>query len=389
MTKSLCLLAALAVFMGLMASPPAALADPGPSAAILVMGRHAAGDNEAAAREAAVAEALRQAVAQAAVSMVDPATLRSHLANLDQLVLAKASQFVTTYSMQALAKSGDQVVVLVAATVDRQALDAALTQAGLRLPKARQSLTLALISEEAAPGRPEVFWWGGAQGVPAVPAPVAAVFKSLGVRLVDPAALAGRVPAEARQPVLSEEQALELARLAGAGLVIMGRVRTYPLVTPEGESPPPVAQLMALDVASQKALALVEMEGPRFHLTPGPGAGPAVTDAVQQAVRQLLEQASKAAPSPSAPSGEITLTIKGLRNLSDLHRFEQVLNSLTSVVASVQRESVGAGWAKLKVKLNVPPSQLADRIIVQDFGDFLVNVLEISPESVSLLLIAK
>ncbi|KMY66644.1 hypothetical protein AAU61_16125 [Desulfocarbo indianensis] len=389
MTKARCLFSALALLLGLMAVCPWAQAEPGPAATVMVLGRHPAGDNEAAAREAAVAQALRQAVAMTALAMVDPATLRSQLAGLDGRVLAKASQFVTTYSLQAHARSGDEVVVLVSASVDKRSLDQALTQAGLRLPAARQALTLALVSEEAAPGRPEVFWWGGAPGAPTAPAPVAEVLKSLGVRMVEPGVLAGKVPAEARQPVLNEEQALELARAAQAGLVIMGRVRTYPLVTPQGESPPPVAQLMALDVASQKALAFVETEGPSFHLTPGPGAGPAVTDAVQQSVRQLLEQVSQAAPSQGETVSEVTLTIRGLRSLADLHRFEQVLGSLSGLVASARRESVGAGWAELKVRLNGPPSQLADQLIVQDFGDFLVNVLDISQESVKLLLIGK
>lgn len=387
MKKALCLITALVlVLSAIMAS--AAIED-SQLATILALGRHQAGEDEAAAREAAVAQALRQAVVQAAVAMVDPATIRSRLAELDEKVLVKAPQFVTTYSLQAHAKSGDEVVVLVSVSVDKHSLDQALNQAGLRLPAARQTLTLVLVSEEAAPGRPAVYWWGSASGAPAAPAPVAEVLESLGVRTVDPATLAGKVPAEARQPVLSEEQALELARLAGAGLVIMGRVRTYPLVTPEDESPPPVAQLMALEVGSQKALSLVESEGPRFHLTPGPGAGLKVTDAVQQAVRQLLEQVSKAAPGQGAPGSEITLTIRGLRNLADLHRFEEVLDSLSGVVASVRRQSVGAGWAALKVKLNGPPSQLADQLIVQDFGDFLVNVLDISPENLKLLLISK
>ncbi len=321
--------------------------------------------------------------------MVDPATLRAQLDRLESEILAKARQFVTNYSLQAQTATSEVVVVLVSVSVDQGSLDRALTQAGLRLPAARQALTLVLVSEEAAPGRPAVYWWSGNPGVPPAPAPVAQVLKSLGVRLVDVGSLAGKVPAEARQPVLSEEQALDLARMAGAGLVILGRVRTYPLVTPPGESPPPVAQLMALDVASQKALALVEAEGPSFHLTPGPGAGPAVTEAVQLAVRQLLEQVAKAAPGQGTPKSEVSVSIRGLRSLADLHRFEQVLGSLGTLVAGVRRESVGAGWAELKVKLNGPPSQLADRLLVQDFGDFLVNVLDISPQGLKLLLIAK
>lgn len=388
MKKALCL--AIALVLVLISFKADVAAERNQLSTSLALGRHKAGDDEAVAREAAVAQALRQAVAQAAVSMVDPATIRSRLAELDEKILAKASQFVTTYSLQAHAKSGDEVVVLVSVSVDKHSLDQALNQAGLRLAAARQALTLVLVSEEAAPGRPAVFWWGRSGGAPTAPAPVAEVLKSLGVCMVDPATLAGKIPAESRQPVLSEEQALELARLAGAGLVIMGRVRTYPLVTPEGESPPPVAQLMALDVSTQKALSLVESEGPNFHLTPGAGAGPAVTDAVQHAVRQLLEQISNAVPpNQGASNSEIKLTIRGLRNLADLHRFEEVLGSLTGVVSSAQRQSVGAGWAKLKIKLNGPPSQLADQLIVQDFGDFLVNVLDISPQNVKLLLVGK
>jgi hypothetical protein len=296
---------------------------------------------------------------------------------------------VTNYSLEASATSQGRVLVLVSVSVDAAALDQALTEAGLRLPAARQELTLVLVSEETAPGRPAVYWWSGNPGVPAMPPPVRKVLDSLGVRTVDPASLAGRIPPEARQPVLSEEQALELARMAGAGLVILGRVRTYPMVTPEGESPPPVAQLMALEVDSGKALALVEAEGPTFHLTPGPGATPAVEEAVVAAVRQLLEQLAAEAPGDQAAGGEVLVKVRGLRSLADLMRFQEMLASQGTLVAGVSRESVGAGRATLKVKLNGPPSQLADQLIVQDFGDFLVNVLEISPQELTLMLIPK
>jgi hypothetical protein len=379
---------ALAALLMLAAGAAGAAAEPRP-AADLVLASAPAGDNESAARERAVARGLRQAVARAAVGMVDPATLRSRLDALEGKVLARAESFVTNYSLEASATSQGRVLVLVSVSVDAAALDQALTEAGLRLPAARQELTLVLVSEETAPGRPAVYWWSGNPGVPAMPPPVRKVLDSLGVRTVDPASLAGRVPPEARQPVLSEEQALELARMAGAGLVILGRVRTYPMVTPEGESPPPVAQLMALEVDSGKALALVEAEGPTFHLTPGPGATPAVEEAVVAAVRQLLEQLAAEAPGDQAAGGEVLVKVRGLRSLADLMRFQEMLASQGTLVAEVSRESVGAGRATLKVKLNGPPSQLADQLIVQDFGDFLVNVLEISPQELTLMLIPK
>ncbi len=370
---------------GVWAAPVA----PGQVVTVESLGRAPVGENQAQARDQAVAQALRAAVGRVVLGMVDPATLRDKLALLEEKILSQARRFVSTYSLESHAVSGERMLVLVSVVVDRGALDQALAQGGLTLPAARQTLTLVLVSEEAAPGRPVVYWWSGFAGVPAAPAPVERVLKSLGVRTVDPKTLAGKIPAEARRPVLSESDALALARQAGAGLVILGRVRTYPLVTPPEQSPPPVAQLMALDVVSGRSIAVVESEGPVFNQTPSPEAGRQVTAAVERAVRDLMDKVAGSAPRPEVRPGKVSLVISGVRNLADLHHFEKVLASLNLMVSSLQRESVGPGWARLHLELKVPPSQLADRLVVQDFGDFLVNVVDSSPEEIKLMMIPK
>ncbi len=362
---------------------------PGQVVTVESLGVAPVGDDQARARDQAVAQALGTAVGRVVLGMVDPATLRDKLALLEEKILSQARRFVSTYSLESHAISGERMLVLVSVVVDRGALDQALARGGLTLPAARRRLTLVLVSEEAAPGRPVVYWWSGFAGVPAAPAPVERVLKSLGVRTVDPKTLAGKIPAEARRPVLSESDALALARRAGAGLVILGRVRTYPLVTPPAESPPPVAQLMALDVVSGRPLAVVESEGPVFNQTPDPQAGAQVTAAVERAVRDLMEKVAAKAPPQQARPGKLMLVIRGVRNLADLHHFEKVLASLNLMVSSLRRRAVGPGWARLSLELKVPPSQLADRLVVQDFGDFLVNVVDSSPEELKLMMIPK
>lgn len=131
----------------------------------------------------------------------------------------------------------DHTLVLVTAQVDKQALLKALDAAGLRLPAGGLPVTLVLVAEETGPGRPASFWWSGVSKSPAIPQAIATVLSSLGVKTVDPATLVSQVPESARRQALNEEQALKLARLAGAGLVIMGRVRTYPVITPRGPRP--------------------------------------------------------------------------------------------------------------------------------------------------------
>ena len=284
---------------------------------------------------------------------------------------------------------GDITTVLVTVTVDRAALLKELAVTGLRLPAGSLPLTLVMISEEASPGRPPAFWWSGAGSAPAYPAPVGEVLSSLGVRTVDPRTIAPQVPEEARQPVVSEEQATGLARLAGAGLVLLGRMRTYPMITPKGGDTPPLVQILAVDPVKGSTLAVVEEEGPIYESTPPAEAADQVAAAVQKAVRSLLEQV--VAQSPTIPEGEtmVSLQVSGIDSLGDLHRFEEVVGGLESLVEDMRRVSVAPGQATLELKLKVPAATLADQLLLQDYGQFLVNVVDVGAQEIKVVLIPK
>lgn len=423
----------LALCLCLLATPLLA-AERGAGGPLMVLGQAPAGANEAQAREAATQDALRRAVGQAALEMLDPQVARAKLDILEREVLAKATHFVANYSLQGSWRGPEGSLALVSVSVDRPALDKALSAGGLRQAPISLPLVLALVSEEPGPGRPAAFWWGDS-GQESLPAPLTRAFKGAGLRLVDTRALLGRVPAELKQAVLSEEQALTLARQCGAGLVILGRLRTYPLVSPGGDSSQPMAQLEALDVASGQVVGTEEAEGPVFSASPGPEAADKVFQAGEDAVRRLLQQAAKAkaapaasaapvSPSPapaytpaptqapvasytppaspasgagmasaSAPAGDdagsVQLELTGLRSLGDLHRFTTVLQGMSGVVAQVRRESVGAGKASLRLKLLAPASRLADDLVLQNFGDYAVAVLDTSPQRLRVAIVPK
>ncbi|CAO0821513.1 Flagellar assembly protein T N-terminal domain-containing protein [Desulfarculales bacterium] len=363
-----------------------------PSASLLVLGRAGAEANEAQAREAATNDALRRAVGQAVLEMADAGLLRSRLEILERKVLAKPSRFVTTYSLQGSFRDPEGMLALMAINVDRPALDKALVAAGLRqaAPVIGLPLVLALVSEEAAPGRPPTFWWGEVPGQTSLPQPLLRILSQSGFKLVASTALAGKVPPDSRQAVLTEEQALEMARGSGAGLLILGRLRTYPLVSREGQDTPPLAQLEALEVSSGQVLATEEAEGPSFKATPGPDGAEKVNLAAEEAVRRLLKQASAGIkPNGPPPEETVTLELGGLRSLAELNRFEQMLRGLGGLVAQVQRETVGGGKASLRVKLKGPVAKLADELMMQNYGDFLVNVLESSPQKIKLAVVGK
>lgn len=355
----------------------------------LVLGRAPLTGSEAEARQKAVANALALAVSGRATALVDPATLRNSLEILDKQVLANYKKFVTNYSLWASTQSGSSYLALVSVTLDEKALSKALIRAALKLPTGHLGSVLVMVSEEAAPGRPPVYWWSGLPGAPAAPAPVAKVLKALGVKMLDPAPLKALLTPHLRQPVLNEANSLEIARQAGAKLVLVGSVRTYPLVTPESAYPPPVAQLLALETAGGRSVALVETDGPVYHTTPPREARQEVLAAVEASVRDLMARVSASDSAGMPTESEIKLTVTGVRSLAQLYSFERVLASLSDTVNRVIRYSVGPGRAELKVVLSGSASRLADQLLVQNYGDFLVNVVETSSQSMEVVFIPK
>jgi len=374
----------LLVVLALLAAALPAAAD-----TILVLGRAPLGANEAAAKKAAVADALSRAVARAATTSLDPVTLRNNLAVLDQQVLSDAKRYITNYTLTASAPSGEDFLALVSVTIDQRALTRSLIRAALKLPTSHMGAVLVMVSEETAPGRPPVYWWSGLPGAPDAPAPLAKVIKRMGVRIVNPQPLKALLTPDMRQPVLSEAQALEFARQVGAQVVLLGSIRTYPLVTQEQVTPPPLVQLLAIDARSGQVMAIEELEGPAFHTTPPAEEYSKILGMVETSVRNLMAQLSAKLAEASAQSKEITLKVSGVRSLPQLMRLETALRSLPDLVEKVQRVSAGAGKATFAITLKGTPSQLADQLMVQDYGDFLVNVVEQDSRNVEAVIIPR
>ncbi|MCB2193921.1 MAG: hypothetical protein KQI62_20265 [Deltaproteobacteria bacterium] len=355
----------------------------------LVLGRAPMDGNEAQAKDKAVADALVRAVAQAAAATLDPATLRGNLATLDQQVLKDAKRYITNYSLVASAPSGQEFLALVSVSIDGRSLTKSLIQAALKLPTSHLGTILVMVSEEAAPGRPPVYWWSGLPGAPDAPAPVAKVIKKMGVRIINPNVVKPLLTPDMHHPVLSESQALEFARQVGAQVVIIGSVRTYPLVTPKHVLPPPLVQLLAIETAEGQVVSMEETDSPVYHTTPNAEDASEVVDTVESSVRRLMANLAARMAEVAPTTKDLSLKVTGVRSLSQLMRLEKVLGSMSDLVGNVQRVSAGAGQAEFKLTLKGSPTQLADQLMVQNYGDFLVNVVESDAKGLQVVIIPR
>lgn len=384
----------LALLLAVLACPAALAADSAAAGPVLAMGRApAAGVSEAAAQEAALKDALRQAVARVVTETADPAALKGRLEAVEREVLSQAQRFVANYGIQSSGRSAEGVTVLATVSVDRHALEKALAGLGLgraAAPAPGAPTVLALVSEETSAERPPVFWWSEIPGQDTLPVPLVKALAGGKYKLVEPKALLGRVPLALRQAALTEDQALQLGRLAGASLVLLGRVRAYPLVTPAGENPSPAAQMEALSVAGGQALATVEEVGPIYNAPPGPEAGEKLAQAAEVAARRLLEQAAAAAKAaPAGGGGMATMEVAGLRGLADIMRFEEAVGALTPLVSDLVRESLSGGVATYRLRLHGPLGRLSEELKALSPAGMAVSAAEAGPDRLKVSLAPK
>ncbi len=338
-------------------------------------------------QQQALEAALMQAVLQRVAASAGMEAVAAHLTELSSSLLAKAQSFVKAYHLRASASTQNLSVVVVEVELDETAIDQALAEAGLKLDARRLGKVLMLVSEEVAPGRPPVFWWAASPPPAGLPAAVKEVVKTLGVDVVDPAKASALVPEDLRTPILSEAQGRRLGEIVGADVVVLGSVRCYPLVGDEQEAPP-VLQMVAIEVSTGRTLAVQEVTGGVYPSTPPPEAAQELKMEVQKGLRELLAKACAARP-PVEKAKRLELTVEGVTSLAQLTKLGQVLQGLGECVREARRTSVGEGKATYELQVSCTPSQLADTLLVQDYGDFMVNVLEVGDKGLRIRLVPK
>ena len=307
-------------------------------------------------------------------------------------ILANPASFINFSKNLLVHHADNQAWVLMEVDINRPALDKALNELNLgdQMPSTvapgettPKALILCLVSEEVAPGRPPVYWWSGASGLPACPARVARALAALNYAPFDTAPWRGELgPAITRNLVLSQEQALELGQKAGVELVLWGRVRSYPILAASEPNPSPLVQLALLSVKEKRMLAQVETEGAVYSGTLQPGLEEEINSQVQDAMNKLFELAGKlVAPAPPA---RVRVEVEGISSMADVARLETLFARLDGAITQVQRESMSAGRVTLVLDTTVDGLELAQRLEAAETDGWKVRVMEKTATSLKL-----
>lgn len=330
-----------------------------------------AGSDVSAARDSAIADALRKAVEQAVGMVVSSETVVESFQALRDSVYTNASGYVKSYDVLAESRSGGMYQVRVKAVVSAAGLEGDLDAMGLLQRRAERPRVLFMISEKMPGDRDFTSWWrpdayfgraAGERKTGAAEAALMELFLRKGFNVVDMAGSPGAVVAA--DPYWPSEipgdSAREAAGKLNADIVVFGKATAT-------EGPRTGGTAMVTWLADITAQAVRVDDGSllgsgRGHATArhiSAEKGPA--DALSIASEELAEGLAAQISSKWAGPVSFTITLRGA-DYATAVEFKRLLRSSVRGLLSIYQRRFEGNEASFDIESKVSAQAVADDI---------------------------
>ncbi len=337
--------------------------------------------DSADARNLALKEALRSAVEQALGWLLPAESIVRFYPLLLNRILTRPMSYVQDYQIIHEAQIFGLYRVTVQTTLYAEGLKRDLRRLGLFLAAAERPRVLLMVAERVDSDDSWNWWWQ-------IPSPeyqksafTEALTKLISVRglvPLDPNLLRRVLPEDSiyQEPLLGETEGIELAKLFGAQVVILGQVsqQSARAGTPAMAS----GSLRALSADSRQILAKVsgsvQVQPAGDHGATDQG----FIDLAERLAPHLLDGMLAPFVAGSQVQEKITLQVLGVRSYGDLVLIKQHLQQ-TSGVKDIKQIQLGSGGGSFTLVLAGRLDALSDAFAGQDFGSFTTSA-ELSGE---------
>lgn len=392
---------------------PAGRARAAEPATVEASGEAAITGNRILARERALEDALRNAVEQAAGTLVSSETrVKDHQLVSDK-ILTRASGYVTSYEVLETRQDGQAIRVRVRAKVGLDQLADDLAAIGITLSRKGMPRLALLIAEQRIDEIRPAAWWGahggggaGAGGLK-VDQRVAentliAAWQPAGFTFVDMDALAGQVrQAGIVTADLSAEQVREIKNLSGCDVVVTGSaVATKEhdvsgmmeqvsglLSKVTGATCTATISVRALNADNGEILAAVEASERSYDKSPLACGRDATAKATRKMAASLQEKLLGTWSKQLDAGARMTLKVAGVETLSVLNALMGTLKEKVRGVKDVQQRRFGGGSADLDVTVTGNPQAFASELEEQLVKGRRVEVTGLSANAIELRLV--
>lgn len=325
---------------------------------------------EAAARDAAIADALRKAVEQAVGTFVSSDTIVDNYEVLTDNVYTQSQGYIKSYTITNETQTSGLYQVQVRAEVSSGTLRSDLDAMGLLQMKVENPRILFMIAEKNIGQKRYVHWWWGETDymgeivdISAAEMALKEYFIGRGFNVVDISGSAWDFEVSDAFKVvdLTQDGARSIGRDLNADIVVYGKA-----VATQGKSTEGSA--LGLYIADVSAQAVRVDDGVVLGASTGHGTSKNISsitggiEAISRASTELGAKLTEQITAKWAAPLSVTVRLSGVKDYKELADFKQRVKGLVRGIDVIYQRSFTGGMAVLELQTSVSAQKIADDI---------------------------
>jgi hypothetical protein len=349
-------------------------------------------DNTAIARDQAIQDALRLVVEQAAGTMVSSETLVQNYEVMRDQIYSKSQGYIQRYEVTDESTEGNLYKVAIQAAVAEGNLKNDILALGLLMARKNMPRVMIMVAEQNVGMHYYSYWWGVKAGTADLSITENVLMEKLtrkGFHIVDHAVTSRTLEIKAPYKIesLNNDAVRSIGNLYDAEVVIYGKALSKLAGSVLGTSMKSAQADISLRVVSTdtgRVIASSTHHAAAVHpneVTAGAEALKLATDAIaDQLIEQIVNQWSQDVSGGSL----IRLVVSDIPSYRHLVKLKEMIQKRVRGVSGLYQRDFNAGTATLDVSVPATSQKLADELVVIDYGEFAIDVTNITQNSVSL-----
>jgi len=352
------------------------------------------GNNIQAARDQAISDSLVTAVALMTEEILQLDSLVENFPQVNEIIYENTNAFVQEYKVLTDTQLGKSYRVIVKATVAGPKIEKQLSNAGILRVKVALPAVLFLISEQNLQQDSPRYWWGkqmsGFESISE--ATMSDILKARGFRVVQHAGI--EIPKMANyvsdeKPILSAEEAINIGKRLQADVVVVGESIASPTPSVMGDNLKSFKASLnarALRTETGEEIANLSRISVTANVDEGVGGREALTMAGTLAGDELASRLTSAWRKLAEEPSQLELLVEGTGNLANFVKFRRALTGISGV-EGIRVKEIKPNETTLVIEYKGKAEELASALMLQNFGNFGINIYEILPQSLKIALI--
>ncbi len=350
------------------------------------------------AKSAAVSQALSNTVSTAASRIIPAADIARHFELIAAVINNQRDSFIPDYRIVREYHTEKFFHVLVEATVSAKKIKDALADAGLEIMPENLPSVLFMIAEKNIDDLGFNYWWKQGYGGfsdEIAEAVIRQAFSKAGFTLISPdlerALQDDEVLAMDLDAEPADYQAVIMAKQLGADLVVVGQARARAMSNRMGSNIRTFradVQMHVLNAKTGEKLTTISEHALNVSEDAERGSKNSMADAAHKAATSLADRIISLWRDASAVEGKFIITVQGDRILPHLERLRSLIEGQPGV-SGLGTTEMTSSKATLAVDYQGTAQELANKLLIQSFDGFGINIVDLSTETMDIELIAR